>query len=200
MRSTRRLFIGIAPPREIAEALHGAVRDRFAPEDAHRLRFSAAADLHATLVFLGSVDEAALPRLSTELESALRAERVLEVALEGTGVFPSLARPRVLWAGLRATPVGDARLEELRRAALEAARRAGVLAPGDPEAEPLRAHVTVARVRERLPHESLRAFLSLEFHAPWLVEEVALFESTAGTARASDAGRYSRIERVRLQA
>ncbi len=200
MSSTRRMFIGIAPPREIAEALHGAVRDRFAPEEARRLRFTAAADLHVTLVFLGSVDEAAIPRLGTELERALQAERVLELALEGTGVFPSLARPRVLWAGVRTIHVGDLRLEELRRAARDVARAAGVLARADPEAEPFRPHLTVARVRERLPHDSLRAFLSLEFRARWLVEEVALFESTAGTARASDAGRYPRIERVRLQA
>jgi 2'-5' RNA ligase len=200
MSSTRRLFIGIALPREIAEALHGAVRDRFAPEDARRLRFTAAADLHVTLVFLGSVDEAAIPTLGAELERAFHSQRVLELALEGTGVFPSLARPRVLWTGVRTIHADDARLAELRRAALDAARAGGVLAPGDPETEPFHPHVTVARVRERLPHDSLRAFLALDFRATWQVDEVWLFESTAGTARASDAGRYPRIERVRLQA
>lgn len=201
MTSTRRLFIGIALPNEIAEPLHAAVRDCFAPQDAARLRIGAARDFHATLVFLGSVDEAQIPTLCAELKRALEAQRVVELALDGTGAFPSPARARVLWAAAGTARESDTSLDDLQRAAFSAAVAAGVLASDTRADEPFRAHVTVARVRERLRREALGRFLELEFRAPWRVDEVALFESIAGqspTPRASSVGRYPMIERVRL--
>jgi 2'-5' RNA ligase len=196
MSSMRRLFIGLAPPIEIAEAVQAAVRPCFSAHDAARLRFLAPIDLHVTLAFLGAVDEAAVPRLEDELARAFESRRSLALEIVGTGAFPTLARPRVLWAGIRSPHERDAELGELERAARQAAVSAGVAMLADGNA-PFRPHMTVARLREHLQHGALQRFLALAHCTPWRADELALFESSAAGERASTQ-RYVKLRRIRL--
>jgi 2'-5' RNA ligase len=196
MSSMRRLFVGLAPPIDIAEAIHAAVRQCFSAHDAARLRFLAPIDLHVTLAFLGAVDEAALPRLEVELARMFEARRSVALETAGSGAFPTLARPRVLWAGIRSPRDRGAELGELERAARQAAVSAGV-ATADSGDAPFRPHTTVARVREHLQHGALDRFLALDHCSPWRAGEVALFESAAAGERAR-VQRYVKLRRIRL--
>lgn len=125
--AARRLFFALAPGAAARAALH-ALAQRHAGA---RARIVATSDLHLTLVFLGQVEERALPRWQAAA-AALHAAPC-NVRLD------SLER----WRGglLCATgPVG-APLMALHAQLVAAARGLGHAV----EARPLRAHVTLAR-------------------------------------------------------
>lgn len=100
----------------------------------------AAENLHVTLKFLGSLDEARVPAVTASLAEAAAGATAFDAVVEGLGAFPSLARPRVIWAGMGE---GGRPMAEL------AARVDAALAPlGFPrEPRDFAPHVTLGRVR-----------------------------------------------------
>ncbi len=100
-----------------------------------------AENLHVTLRFLGSVDEATLGRAREALTEAASGIAPFRLALGGFGGFPAAHAPRVIWVGLTA---GAEPLVELH-ARLEAAlARCGIA----PEGRGFHPHVTLGRARE----------------------------------------------------
>jgi len=95
--------------------------------------------LHLTLKFLGDVDVARIPVLGERLRTVAAATGPFTLRVAGVGVFPSLARPRVLWVGVVA-PV----LLTLSDGVEHACRAEGFA----PEPRALRPHVTLGRVRD----------------------------------------------------
>ncbi len=73
--------------------------------------------IHLTLKFLGEVSEERGPDIARQVEVIANGQAQFEVSIRGTGCFPSLRAPRVVWIG--ATAVDDS-LERLQ-ASLEAA-------------------------------------------------------------------------------
>lgn len=129
-------------------------------------------DLHITLRFAGDIDN----RMSHEFaEELARIDMdVFELALEGVHVLGG-NDPKVIYAGLRASPP----LEALARAHERAARSAGLPA----ERRPFRPHVTLARLRGA---DIASLTTVLQAHAlfrsrPFLVEEFVLFSSRPKT-------------------
>lgn len=100
-------------------------------------------NLHVTLKFLGAVDEGRVPGVTAALAGAAGGAAPFDVVVQGLGAFPSLTRPRVIWAGMG---------EGARPMAELAARVDGALAAlGFPrETRDFAAHVTLGRVRA--PH------------------------------------------------
>jgi 2'-5' RNA ligase len=177
MSATRRLFIGLRPPSAVASALHAEAARALASLPHRALRFAAAQDLHLTLVFLGDTAEDLIPELGQALARAALDRPELALEIRGTGAFPSLSRPRVLWAGVRAARDRDASLDELHSGIVRAVSSTGfALAPRE-TAEPFRPHITVARVRFALREALPSAFADLAFHAAWRASEIVLFES-----------------------
>lgn len=129
--------------------------------------------LHLTLKFLGDVDEAREPELRAALGAAATA-RPVTVHIEGFGVFPDFARPRVFWAGVEP----DAPLELLQHGVEQAFGPLGF----PTEARPFRPHLTLGRAtREAHPRDfaDLEATLStLAFDATALVPDLDLMQST----------------------
>lgn len=96
--------------------------------------------MHLTLKFLGNVDEARMPAIADALAAIARQHRPFSLRVAGTGAFPTLARPRVVWAGVAAG--GD----ELR--ALAESIETALAALGFPrETRPFRPHLTLGRVK-----------------------------------------------------
>lgn len=150
----------------------------------------AAENLHVTLKFLGQVEEAAVPGIVEALTAAVADLDRFDVTVRGLGAFPSLTRPRVIWAG--AGPGGDA-LVTL------AARVEAALSPSFPREErPFSSHVTLGRVREprRDPRlaEALARGAGREF-GRLAVDRVTLMRSQL----APHGARYSEIASVRLR-
>ncbi len=104
-----------------------------------RLRVVAPENLHITLKFLGNVDEGRIPSIVEVLERATLGLPPSLLSLHGTGAFPSLKAPRVLWVGVEG---GDALVTIARR--LEE----GLHDLGFPrERRRFSPHLTVARVK-----------------------------------------------------
>ena len=97
-------------------------------------------NFHVTLKFVGEVHREDLPGLHAAVAACCADLEPGEIEVEGLGAFPSLARPRVIWAGVSdpsgiLTPVH--RRLDTALAAFGAKREPKKYVP----------HVTVARVR-----------------------------------------------------
>lgn len=133
-----RLFIALNLPGEVRDALHaGAAPLREAVPCG--IGWVKPEGLHLTLKFLGDVEEARVPAIVEAVRTVAAAHPVPRLVVQGVGAFPSLARPRVVWAGVEATP----RLELLQHDAEGTLARLGF----EVEGRPFRPHVTLGRVR-----------------------------------------------------
>lgn len=97
--------------------------------------------IHLTLQFLGQFEVIRLGRLTGSLSAAVLPFRKFEVEVAGVGGFPTLDRPRVLWAGIGG--FGLARLRDLQGATAVAIRGQGMAT--DPRV--FSPHLTLARLR-----------------------------------------------------
>jgi RNA 2',3'-cyclic 3'-phosphodiesterase len=116
------------------------------------VRWVSRANFHLTLRFLGN--EAPLSQLET-LAAGLAAiagqTQPFSLTVQGVGGFPNLARPRVIWAGLR----GDG-LIKLAEDVGTAASRSGF----SDEDRPYTPHLTIARVSDPKGLTQLRNILN----------------------------------------
>ena len=135
-----RLFIGlaIAPLPELTRQVSLLKNHR-------SLRVVESDNLHLTLKFLGETDDrqaAAIPDLLDQLACEISPEPLV---IRGLGAFPNGQRPSVLWAGVE-------RAAWLIKTAARLEERCEHLGFA-PEGRPYHPHVTLARVKDRLPEE-----------------------------------------------
>lgn len=172
-----RLFIALWPPAPWRCALAPVTEELRSRTPRGSTRFVAPDQWHVTLRFLGDVTDA--PGRLAQLEEALRrsiaACRSFTLALAGLGCFPSLTRPRVLWAGVS----GDTEQLQILQHRVAEATHPFAVSPLEPDFHP---HVTLARFREVRRSEAADLAHALKAAAPqavepWLVDEVHLMES-----------------------
>lgn len=129
---------------------------------------------HLTLLFLGAVPDARVPRLTAAAAPAVAAAPAMRLRLSGGGRFGSRRRPQVAWTGLD----GDvAPLVELagRLARVARAQRLEV------EDRPFRPHLTLGRWRPGHPADGDLMNRLADYRGPeWPVAEVRLIESRLG--------------------
>lgn len=136
------------------------------------VRWVRPAAMHLTLKFLGPVAPAHLERVHAAVRDAVHDIPALAISARGLGAFPSLQRPRVVWAGL----AGDG-LAEL------AARVEAALVPLGFAAEVrgFTPHVTLGRVGSLRGWPRLAEVLEVrrddEF-GPTAVRAVTIYRST----------------------
>ena len=127
---------------------------------------------HLTLKFLGNVPDARVPAVSAALEEVV-SDAPLALEAHGLGAFPTVRRPRVLWAGIAG---GAPRLVALAGGVDRALAALGF----PPEDRPFRAHLTLGRVRS--PRDAGALAKALEAEAAvalgaWTADEVVLYQS-----------------------
>lgn len=106
--------------------------------EAH-LRVVPPENLHLTLKFLGEVEEGRTGAVTDVLEAAARGLAPFTMVLRGTGAFPRLTAPRVLWIGVEGADSLVAFAQRLED---------GLAALGFPQGRrPFAPHLTVARVK-----------------------------------------------------
>jgi len=134
-----RSFLAFDLPAEIrvvVEQVHDGIKD--ASRDVKWVRPTS---VHLTLVFLGSVDEEAIPPLSEAVRGVCEGFGPFRLAVRGTGFFPNPRRPRVIWLGLE----GDVeRMGGLRDALQDVLEPFGI----ERERRPFRPHLTLGRFRK----------------------------------------------------
>ena len=144
MMDSLRAFIAIEIPPGIKKVL-GLQTANLRAQAGRSVRWVAFENMHLTLKFLGDLSPANVELLSRAIQSECSQQPPFEVVVSGLGSFPTLHRPRVIWAGLQA-PLDLGRLQ--RRIDLEAVRL------GYPaEDKPFSAHLTIGRVREQVSFE-----------------------------------------------
>jgi 2'-5' RNA ligase len=164
-----RLFVALDIPEAVRRSLAGLMMQlRPAAPGARWVR---AESMHLTLKFIGHVPPEKLEPIREAL-SAVRLEAPVEIRFSGVGFFPSERRPRVLWAGMEATP----NLAELA-SSLEARLEPLGIAKEQRDFKP---HLTLARFSEPWPARKLldavRSLPNREF-GEMRASEFHLFES-----------------------
>jgi len=174
---THRLFVAIELDEERRDALVRC-RERLAgvltsaPGGRERpVRWVARELLHVTVRFLGTTPDAIVDRLRAALAPRFSSS-TFQLCFDRLGVFPEHGRPRVVWAGPSAEPVGAAAVTRELDARLSAA---GVAA----DARAFRPHVTLGRFRVPGPVACARAVggVAIEAIPPMAVDCLTLFES-----------------------
>jgi 2'-5' RNA ligase len=130
------------------------------------------AHLHLTLRFLGgAVPSARIAPLDHALDQIAATTSSFLVRTRGTGAFPSLDRPRVLWIGLLGEP-----LKELAGRVEAATRECGFA----PEPRPFAPHLTIGRVRHLQGWAPIRELLTQRVNHEFgesLVDSMILYQS-----------------------
>jgi RNA 2',3'-cyclic 3'-phosphodiesterase len=174
-----RLFVALKPPSEAVAELDGAVAAL--REQVPGLRWTAPAQWHLTLTFLGEVTEGDVPHLCERLGRAASRSPALLLRFRGGGRFGR----RVLFTHV------DGSRDQLRRLAAgttAAARRTGLAV----EDRPYRPHLTLARADGGPDLSPLVAALHPFEGSGWEANEVHLVRSRLGAGE----GRRSVYEDV----
>ncbi len=154
------------------------------------LKLVTADRFHITLKFLGDTEEGLVPEIISAMQEATAGIPPFTLAVRGTGGFPNLARPRVLWVGLEGA-------DPLARIAKSLDEHLRALGFGS-ETRPWSAHVTLARVRDARSlgrsQEILRRHEADTF-AEVRVEEIRLKKSVLHP----QGPEYTTVESVRLE-
>lgn len=125
---------------------------------------------HVTLAFLGPVERARLEDVRDRLADVAADSAPFALGLAGVGAFPDVARPRVVWMGIREGAEAATVLAHAVRQALEPLGF-------DLPAEPFRPHLTLGRVRRDAGAGDRRALADV------LASELADDESVITTIR-----------------
>jgi RNA 2',3'-cyclic 3'-phosphodiesterase len=152
------------------------------------IRWVSRRNLHLTLRFLGDrVEPEVIARMHDELRAVAAYAAPITIEARGTGAFPSLARPRVIWIGL-----SGAGLPELAQHVEEASVRSGL----EPEGRLYSPHLTIGRVRNNKGWKQVHRVLVNASERPFgasQVDEMILYRSVRGSAGADyqELGRFS---------
>ena len=126
---------------------------------------------HLTFRFLGNIEPTRVASILTALRAAVKFHPQFRVRTQGLGAFPSLTRPRVLWARL----TGDG-LQELHTKIESALGSCGF--PSEDRA--FHPHITLGRVRSLRGWsqvlEGIKVYLQYDFGES-LIDKVTLYQS-----------------------
>jgi len=175
---TLRLFFAVPVPGD-ARGRVGELMDQVqhgVGDGRARIRWVRVDGLHLTLRFLGPTPSSMLDPLQDGADALGRANEPFDVRLSGGGAFPTLARPRSLWIGVRE---GADQLARLADGLTAAAAECGLFL----DTRPFAAHLTIARtdgvrLAAAAAHALEAAADGLDVH--FAVDRIVLFRSILG--------------------
>lgn len=102
-----RAFVAIALP-ETTQRVLATLQQRLARQLRDRrldgaIRWTAVANLHLTLRFLGEIDDTQRQQLAPHLAAIGARHQTFDASVGGLGCFPNCRRPSVVWCGLQDT-------------------------------------------------------------------------------------------------
>jgi 2'-5' RNA ligase len=99
--ATLRTFIALGTPDEFRVRI-GTIQEMMKQSPAD-VRWEPADKFHATIKFLGGVEEQKLSELGSKIKETLVPFGRVQVTFDAAGFFPHLRRPRVVWVGAKTT-------------------------------------------------------------------------------------------------
>jgi len=166
-----RSFLAIELPETIQTSLGEIEKDlESASAD---VRWVSPEKIHLTLKFFGRIEEAKIESIMDAIRELVEETRTFEIRTRGTGAFPGLRNPRVVWVGLDDP---DGRLRDFQKQLDACLEKVGFEA----ESRDFRPHLTLGRVRSNRGKEGL--VRKIEKHREeevgvFRVEKVTLFKS-----------------------
>ena len=144
-----RCFVAIEIPKPI-QALLKPVQTHLHSE-MHKVSWTKSGNFHLTLKFLGDVRSEAVDAVSEAVQKIAAAQSPFSIEFGGIGAFPSLARPRVIWVGVKH---GAAIVSQLAKVVNLELKSLGF--PTDNRFHP---HLTLGRLRSPLNLQRLKSVL-----------------------------------------
>jgi len=140
-----RLFIAIELPDEIKQGI-ARIQEQLRKAGASA-GWTRPEGIHLTLKFLGEVPDANVQEIMQALDGAVKGTGKLNLMVEGTGMFPNVKNPRVLWIGVG----GDIeRLAGLQASIEDAMEKIGF----ERDARKFSPHLTLARIKFPKPRDN----------------------------------------------
>jgi 2'-5' RNA ligase len=145
-----RLFVAVNLPSDVRQDIWEAAEPLRG--EGYPIRWVGPEAIHLTLKFLGEVGGEREAEITTALDGATQGTRSFMLPIEGFGAFPSLSRPRVVWAGCEGVPP----LELLQHRLEQEMERVGFAIEG----RAFHPHLTLGRVKRQARPGELRDFAS----------------------------------------
>jgi 2'-5' RNA ligase len=172
----KRLFIAVdidAATRRQVERISSGVRAEI--ETHTRASWVRADRMHLTLHFFSGADAQLEERVRAALVDPVP-EAAFDLSFAGIGLFPERGSPRVVWLGTHDGTNALGRVYGILDHRLSVGTRSGPL-------EPFRPHLTLARVRERIPRGRLAGIGNIPaFAGPSRIDRVTFYESRLSPA------------------
>ncbi len=169
-KETKSLFIAVDIPDQVKTTL-GSIQDVLKPK-IRSAKWVKREGMHITIKFLGQCKVSDIQKMDQILDKIAGKIDKFEFTLSSLGVFPSLKRARVLWAG---AGEGFREFRELAKATDNNLIKLGFI----PEKRAFNAHITLARIRDPYPIDGEileQAGRSLS-PDPMTAESLVLYES-----------------------
>jgi 2'-5' RNA ligase len=170
-----RTFIGVDIGDEIRKS--AVVLQKRLAQSGAAVKWVAPENLHITMLFLGELDERDIVPVCRGVEDAARRESAFLMRATGVGAFPTLHRPKVLWAG-----IGDG-AEPLRRLYSDIEEKLLDLGVYRKEERGYTPHLTLGRIRSEADGQALApelAKLQAWEGGRTTVDEVLVYSSEQG--------------------
>jgi 2'-5' RNA ligase len=104
MMAVIRAFIAIDLSQDIQNQLDEVV-NKYKSQLTHiPIRWVAAANIHLTLKFLGDVSLSNLNLLTDMIQAEISSHHQFDISVGGSGAFPNIHQPRIIWVGVEAPP------------------------------------------------------------------------------------------------
>lgn len=144
-----RCFVAIEIPAPI-QALLKPIQTRLQSE-VRKASWTKPGNIHLTLKFLGDVHTEAVDAINEAVQNVAVTQKPFSIELGGIGAFPTLARPRVIWVGVRH---GASTVSSLAKIVNRELKHLGF--PTDNRFHP---HLTLGRLRTPVNLEPLKNVL-----------------------------------------
>lgn len=184
-----RSFIAIEIPEEIRKNIHASLdKVRRQTSGVKWLEIPA---MHLTLRFLGEVDEKLLEsEITPRLKAWAAGGNALQLKLEGVGIFPSVTKPRIFWAGLNGQVMELKRMQAALEKALEGL-------PIHQEQKEFHPHLTLGRIKvpgaAKVWQKILEEYEKIDF-GDFLSKAAVLFKSELTRSGAN----YTKLKEFKL--
>lgn len=171
MNQSIRCFIAIEIPEPIQEQLvriQGTLRKQIS-----KASWVKPGNIHLTLKFLGDVDPEDIESIGKAVEGVTKHHHSFSLHIGGVGAFPNLARPRVIWVGVK---FGAERVSTLAQDINLALSTRGFSL----DAKKFNPHLTIARLREKIdlkPYASQYRQYNRIHGAEMTVDTISLIQS-----------------------
>lgn len=173
--SVIRAFIAIDLSPEIQNRLDEVLQDYRAQLPDIPIRWVSASNIHLTLKFLGDVSLSNLNLLTEMIQKEISNHHQFDISVGGSGAFPNIRQPRVVWVGVEAPP----ELSAVQNGIEMATARLGYMR----EERAFSPHLTIGRVSRNATAQDVKAISkALEitrvgFLGATCVEKVHLYRS-----------------------